>query len=68
MALTEHLRELRNRLFACLAVLLISTFVGLSNASRIIQLLLDIGHRYNYSSPNRPLVQLPEANRPGMGL
>lgn len=49
MPLSEHLRELRNRLFVCLAVLLVSTFAGLRYAPHIVELLLDIGRSYQYS-------------------
>lgn len=48
MPLSEHLRELRNRLFVCLAVLLAATLAGLHYAPRIIERLLDIGREYRY--------------------
>ncbi len=48
MPLSEHLRELRNRILACLAVMLIATLAGLHYAPRIIELLLDIGRSYRY--------------------
>lgn len=48
MSLSEHLRELRNRLFVCLAVLLATTLAGLYFAPRIVELLLDIGRSYRY--------------------
>ncbi len=48
MPLSEHLRELRNRLFVCLAVLLAATLAGLRFAPRIVELLLDIGRNYRY--------------------
>jgi len=48
MPLSEHLRELRNRLFVCLAVLLAATLVGLHFAPRIVELLLAIGRGYRY--------------------
>ena len=48
MPLSEHLRELRNRLFVCLAALLAATLAGLHFAPRIVELLLDIGRGYRY--------------------
>ncbi len=48
MPLSEHLRELRNRLFVCLAVLLAATLAGLHFAPRIVELLLAIGRSYRY--------------------
>ena len=43
MPLSEHLRELRNRLLACLAVLLVCSLAGLYFAPDIVELLLGIG-------------------------
>ncbi len=48
MPLSEHLRELRNRLFVCLGVLLAATLAGLHFAPRIVELLLAIGRGYRY--------------------
>lgn len=48
MPVSEHLRELRNRLFVCLAVLLAGTLAGLYYAPKIVELLLDIGRSYRY--------------------
>ncbi len=48
MPLSEHLRELRNRLLVCLAVLLAATLAGLHFAPRIVELLLAIGRGYRY--------------------
>ena len=48
MPLSEHLRELRNRLFVCLAALLAATLAGLHFAPDIVELLLDIGRSYRY--------------------
>lgn len=48
MPLSEHLRELRNRLFVCLAVLLAATLAGLHFAPGIVELLLGIGRSYRY--------------------
>lgn len=48
MPLSGHLRELRNRLFVCLAVLLAAALAGLHFAPRIVELLLAIGRSYRY--------------------
>lgn len=48
MPLSEHLRELRNRLFVCMAVLLAAALAGLHFAPQIVELLLDIGRSYRY--------------------
>lgn len=48
MPLSEHLRELRNRLFVCLAVLAAATLAGLYFAPRIVGLLMDVGRSYHY--------------------
>lgn len=48
MPLSDHLRELRNRLFVCAAVLLVSSLAGMYFAPRIIELLLEIGRSYQY--------------------
>lgn len=61
MPLSEHLREMRNRLLICGGLLLLSTLAGLHFAPRIVELLLDIGRGYRYSfiylSPQELLVQ-----------
>lgn len=61
MPLSEHLRELRNRVFVCLAVLLVMTLVGLYFAPQIVALLLDIGrghgYRFIYIAPQELLLQ-----------
>lgn len=48
MPLSEHLRELRNRLLACAVLLLASTLAGLHFAPRLVDALLDIGRSYQY--------------------
>lgn len=48
MSLSEHLRELRNRLLVCAALLLVSALVGLHFAPRIVEMLLEIGRSYEY--------------------
>lgn len=48
MPLAEHLRELRNRLLTCLAVLLACSLAGLYFAPDIVELLLGIGRSYRY--------------------
>lgn len=61
MPLSEHLRELRNRLFVCMAVLLAAALAGLHFAPQIVELLLDIGRSYRYRfiyiAPQELLVQ-----------
>ena len=48
MPLTDHLREMRNRIVICLAVFVIGMVVCLSLASKIVTILTDMGARYNY--------------------
>lgn len=48
MPLSEHLREMRNRLLICGGLLLLSTLAGLHFAPRIVELLLGIGRSYQY--------------------
>ena len=61
MPLSEDLRELRNRLFVCMAVLLAAALAGLHFAPQIVELLLDIGRSYRYRfvyiAPQELLVQ-----------
>lgn len=61
MSLTDHLRELRNRLIVCLIVLAAASCFGLWRAGDLIQLLLDIGTQYGYEfvyiSPSELLVE-----------
>ncbi|MBD5147810.1 MAG: twin-arginine translocase subunit TatC, partial [Oscillibacter sp.] len=61
MPLSEHLRELRNRIFVCLAVLLAAAAAGFTLAPRIVELLLDIGrshgYRFVYIAPQELLLQ-----------
>ena len=48
MPLSEHLRELRNRLLVCLGVLLAFALAGLYLAPDLVALLLGLGRRYGY--------------------
>lgn len=48
MALTGHLKELRNRLVVCIIVLLVGFCVCLGFASRIVTMLTDMGKAYQY--------------------
>lgn len=48
MSLTEHLRELRNRLFICLALLSLTMLIGLHFAPMIVERLLILGTGYHY--------------------
>ena len=61
MALTDHLRELRNRLFLCLGALLVCMGTGLFFADRVVKVLLDAGKSYGYAfvylSPQEMLLQ-----------
>jgi sec-independent protein translocase protein TatC len=61
MTLSGHLRELRNRVFVCLVLLLVAIVVILNYASDLVQLLLNIGTQYGYSyiyiSPQELLIQ-----------
>ena len=61
MGLSDHLRELRNRLLICLAALLLCTGVGLAFADRVVRALLSIGAAYGYKfvylSPQEMLLQ-----------
>ena len=61
MGLTDHLRELRNRLLICLAALLLCMGVGLCFADRMVQALLSIGETYGYAfvylSPQELLIE-----------
>ncbi|MBQ9492344.1 MAG: twin-arginine translocase subunit TatC [Oscillibacter sp.] len=61
MRVTDHLRELRNRLLVCLAGLIVCMCVGLWFADRMVRLLLSIGEEYGYVfvylSPQEMLLQ-----------
>lgn len=48
MALSGHLKKLRNRLLICLAVLIVAFVPCLANAFRIVDLLIGIGKVYGY--------------------
>ncbi len=61
MTLSGHLRELRNRLFVCVALLLAAVAAGLHYAPEIVEMLLGIGKQYGYQfvyiSPQELLMQ-----------
>ena len=61
MALSGHLRELRNRLVVCVICLVAVFLVCLYNAADIVKLLTDIGreygYRYVYLSPQELLME-----------
>ena len=48
MSLSGHLKELRNRTFVCVAVLLVGVCLCLSFAPRLVTLLTDMGQEYHY--------------------
>jgi len=48
MSLTEHLRELRNRLLICLLLLALTMLIGLRLAPTIVERLLALGAQYRY--------------------
>lgn len=48
MALSEHLRELRDRILVCLGVFLTAMVLGAGYAPGIVRILLDAGGRYGY--------------------
>ena len=61
MSVPGHLRELRNRLFICLAALLVCAGAGLAFADRVVRALLRLGETYGYKfvylSPQELLLQ-----------
>jgi sec-independent protein translocase protein TatC len=61
MGVTDHLRELRNRIVICLAALLSCMGAGLWFADRVVRALLAIGEAYGYRfvylSPQEMLLQ-----------
>lgn len=61
MSVTDHLRELRNRLIVCLIVFAAGSCFGLWRAGDLINLLLDIGKQYGYEfvyiSPSELLIE-----------
>lgn len=61
MALSGHLKELRNRILICLACLVVAFLACLAYASDIVTLLTDIGRTYGYRyvfiSPQELLMQ-----------
>ena len=48
MSLSGHLKELRNRIAVCVAVLVLGFFACLSVAGRLVTMLTDLGSAYNY--------------------
>lgn len=48
MSLSDHLRELRNRILVILAVFIIGVVVCFSSASPIVELLTGLGKRFDY--------------------
>ncbi len=48
MSLSEHLKELRNRIFVCLLVLVAAILAGIRMAPALVRFLLEIGERYSY--------------------
>lgn len=48
MSLSEHLKELRNRIFICLLVLAAAILAGIRMAPALVRFLLEIGERYSY--------------------
>lgn len=61
MSLSEHLRELRNRLMVCLILLAVSVAAALRYVPDLVELLLDMGKAYHYRfiyiSPQELLMQ-----------
>lgn len=61
MSLTDHLKELRNRIIVCVAVLVIGFIVFLSQASVIVDMLtqmgIDNGYQFVYLSPQELMIQ-----------
>ena len=48
MGVTDHLRELRNRLLICLGVFVILILIGLYFSREIVRFLLAMGEKYQY--------------------
>lgn len=48
MSLSDHLRELRNRIIFCTVTLLVFFLIGLHFAPQIVQVLTDMGKHYGY--------------------
>ncbi len=48
MTLSGHLKELRSRVIICVSILIISFFVGLNFAPRLVTFLTDMGKAYHY--------------------
>ena len=48
MSLSGHLRELRNRILACVIVLVVAILAGLHYAPQIVQVFLQMGEGLDY--------------------
>ena len=48
MALSDHLRELRNRIIICLVVLIAAFLLGMRYSREMVQLLLALGEQHQY--------------------
>lgn len=61
MSLSEHLRELRNRIVVCVLILLAAAIVALHYAPALVEMLMSIGRAYGYRfvyiSPQELLLQ-----------
>ena len=49
MRVTEHLKELRNRIIVVVVAFLVSVIAAFNYSERIVQYLVDIGTRYGYA-------------------
>lgn len=61
MSLTDHLKELRNRIIVCVAVLVVGFIVFLSQASVLVDMLTQMGisngYQFVYLSPQELMIQ-----------
>lgn len=61
MSLSGHLRELRNRILACVVVLIVAILIGLHYASDIVQIFLQMGkdldYEFVYIAPQELMLQ-----------
>lgn len=61
MSLTDHLRELRNRVMVCVGVLIVAFIVFLGQADTIVDLMtqmgIDNGYQFVYLSPQELMIQ-----------
>ena len=64
MSLTDHLRELRNRVVVCVGVLVVAFVAFLGYAETIVDMLtkmgLDNGYQFVYLSPQELMIQYLE--------